>query len=693
MSVANIRNIAVVGHGSSGKTSLVDALLVKSGALKGTPSVGDGTSFCDFDPEEKKHKHSIESKVCNFEFGGKRFNVLDTPGYPDLIGQTIGALRAADTALICIDAHAGIKVNTRRAWKEAHAAGIGCILCITKVDDTGFDFSRLLANIRETFGPSCVLFDEPDDVGANLHAVVNALHPHAGDHGVIDLAKAHSETVETIIEIDDAAMEKYFEGEEPDDDTLDHLAVEAMKQGHVTPIVCVSAKHDIGVTELLDMLAKEAFSPEDVVRKAMREGDEVTLKPDPAAPLVAQVFRTRIDPFVQKISYVRIFSGTLKKDSMVTSPDAKKGIKIGLLNRVQCDKLTPIDSAGPGEIVAIAKCEDLHTGTSLGDVKLPPLEFPTAMISLAVTPKNRGDEAKLSTSLHKIVEEDPTIHVEHDPETKETVITGMSELHLQLVRERLARRDHVEVDAHEPKIPYRETITQPAEGSYRHKKQTGGSGQFAEVHIRMYPFPEGVTPEEFTTKERFPSLKDFHYHPAHHFLWVDSVVGGSIPGNFMPAIEKGFLQRLATGVIAGCKVQNVCVEVHFGKDHPVDSNENAFRTAGARVFAEVFKQAKPALMEPIVNLHITAPQENVGDISSDLPSRRAQMVGMDQAGGGLTTIEAKAPLSEVMTYGRALSSLTGGQGSFSMELSHYEPVPGNVQQDVIAKAKMKDEED
>ncbi|MEM1303894.1 MAG: EF-Tu/IF-2/RF-3 family GTPase, partial [Planctomycetota bacterium] len=509
----------------------------------------------------------------------------------------------------------------------------------------------------------------------------------AGGSAVVDLAKLHEQAVETIVEVDDDALERYFAGDEPDHDELARLTVEAMKLGHITPIVCCSAKTGVGVPELLDFLAEEAFSPADASRTGAKDGDTVTLKADPAGPLVAQVFRTRIDPFVQKLSFVRVFSGRLAKDSMVPLPGEAKGVKIGQLLRVQADKTEPVDEALAGDIVAVAKCDQLHTGMSLGEVELPAINFPPAMIGLAVSPKSRGDEAKLSTALHKLVEEDATVHVEHDPETHETVLTGMSELHLGLVRERLARRDHVEIETHEPKVPYRETIAHPAGGSYRHKKQSGGAGQFAEVHIRMQPLPADADAEAFATKDRFPQMKHSHYHARNHFLWVDSVVGGSIPGNFMPAIEKGFLERVAKGVVAGFPVQNVCVEVHFGKDHPVDSNEAAFKTAASRAFAEVFEQAKPALLEPFVKLHVTAPTDHVGDISSDLSSRRGQMHGMDQAPGGMTTIEARAPLAEVTTYARTLSSMTGGQGSYTMELDGYEPAPGHVQQEIVAASR------
>jgi elongation factor G len=335
----------------------------------------------------------------------------------------------------------------------------------------------------------------------------------------------------------------------------------------------------------------------------------------------------------------------------------------------------------------------LHTGTSLGELAFPPIKFPTPMVGLAVTPKARGDETKLSGALHKITEEDRTVHVDHDQETKEMVLTGMSELHLLLLRERLKRRDKVEVETREPKIPYRETIQINAEGSYRHKKQSGGSGQFGEVHIRMYPFPENTKPEDYANKERFPQLKATHFHEKHNFLWVDTVVGGTIPGNFLPAIEKGFLEKISSGVVAGYPVQNICVEVHYGKDHPVDSNETAFRIAGRQAFANVFREARPSLLEPIVKMAITVPVGNVGDVSSDLSGRRGQMVGMDSAGGGMTTVEATCPLAEVMTYARTLSSMTGGQGSYTMEFSHYDVVPPNIQQQIVAKAKLKEEEE
>lgn len=692
--VDDIRNVVICGHGSSGKTTLVDRILVKTGAVNANPSVDDGTSICDFDEEEKHHKQSIESTITHFDYAGKRFNLIDTPGYPDLIGQVVGAVRAADTALIAIDAHAGIKVNTRHVFEEATKAGIGKIIVLTKLNSDNIDFPGLLESIKEVFGIGCVPLNVPLGSGADFRGVASTLRvPNDTRGALIDPAEISESLLESIIEVDEEVTERYFEGQMPTDEEISRLMVTAIKEGTLTPIVCVSGKHDIGVTELLDVLASAALPPSAVVRKARKDGDEVTLKVDPAAPLAAQVFKTRIDPFVQKLNFVRIFSGTLKKDSSVSSPQLRKGVKIGPLLEVQANQTSNVDEAIPGDIVAVAKNEELHTGVSLGEVELPPIEFPTPMVGLAVTPKSRGDEAKLSGALHKLTEEDSTIQLDNDPETKEMVLTGMSELHLTLIQERLKRRDKVEVETHEPKIPYRETIQGNAEGSYRHKKQSGGSGQFAEVHIRMFPFPEGTNVEEYAVKARFPQLKEPHYHEKSNFLWLDSVVGGSIPGNFMPAIEKGFLERIKAGVVAGYPAQNVCVEVHFGKDHPVDSNETAFRIASSKVFAEVFQKARPALLEPIVTLQITVPSDNVGDISSDMSGRRGQMAGMESAGGGMTTIEAKAPLAEVTTYARALSSMTGGQGSYTMAFSHYEAVPPNVQQEIVAKSKVKADEE
>lgn len=693
--IEDIRNIALCGHGSSGKTTLVDHILHKTGAITRHASVDDGTSVCDFDEEEKQHKYSIEASVVHFEHGGKRFNVIDTPGYPDFIGQTIGALRAVETAVIAINAHSGIEVNTRRVFKEAADAGLGRILAITKLDSENIDFEKLLASIKEVFGAHCIPINVPVGLGHEFKGVASTLHVDGQQAGaVVDLEALHTELIEAIVEIDEKATERYFEGIEPEADELARLIDDAVAGGNLIPIVCVGGKADIGITELLDALALCALPPGRLLRRGKdAAGNEVTIAPNPAGPLVAQVFKTRIDPFVQKLSFIRVFSGKLQKDATVHVANVRKPLKISQLLEVQGSETQPIDEAGPGDIVAVAKTEELHTGSVLGEIALEPIRFPTPMVGLAVTPKSRNDETKLSGALHKIAEEDSTLLLDRDAQTKELVMRGMSELHLQIIRERLKRREKVEVDVKEPKIPYRETIQAPAEGSYRHKKQTGGRGQFGEVHIRLFPMPPGVKPEEFATKERFASMRSYHYDPVHNFMWVDSIVGGTIPNNFLPAVEKGFKERLASGVIAGYQVQNVCAEVHFGKHHPVDSSEAAFKTAGSMAFRNVFREAKPGLLEPIVKLAVTVPSTNVGDVNSDMSGRRGRVLGLDSAGGDFQTVTVEVPLAEVTTYARTLSSMTGGQGSFTMEFSHYDVVPGNVVKEIVEKAQLKEEEE
>jgi elongation factor G len=693
--VQDIRNIALCGHGSSGKTTLVDRMLITTGMVTHNASVDDGTSICDFDEEEKHHKYSIEASVVHFEHAGKRFNVIDTPGYPDFIGQTIGAMRGVDTAAIVINAQSGIEVNTRRVFAEAKKAGLGRIIVINKMDSDNINFPELLGSIQELFGKACVLFNVPLGLGHEFRGVASTLKPPADIAGaLVDPGDISESLLESIIEVDEKVLERYFEGQAPTDEELARLIPQAVAQGTLIPMVCVSGKSGAGFAELLDALALCALPPAQLKRKAKNAaGEEVEIKADPAGPLVAQVFKTRIDPFVQKLNFIRVYSGTLKKDSTVPVVGARKGVKIAALMEMQAEQTSLVDEAGPGAIVAVAKVEELHTGSCLGEFTLPPIPFPTPMVGLAVSPKSRGDETKLSGSLQKICEEDSTFRRELDMQTKEMVVTGMSELHLQIIRERLKRRDKVEIETREPKIPYRETIQTNAEGMYRHKKQTGGRGQFGEVHIRMYPFPKDVKPEDFATKERFPQMKDFHYDEENHFLWINSIVGASIPGNFLPAVEKGFKDRIERGVIAGYRVQNVCVDVYFGKHHEVDSSEQAFKTAGSMAFRNVFQQAKPALLEPIVRIEVTVPTANVGDINSDMSGRRGRVLSMDSAGGDLQTVVAEVPLAEVTTYARSLSSITGGRGSYSIELSHYDVVPGNVMQEIIARAKVKEEEE
>ena len=702
--VEDIRNIVLAGHGAVGKTTLADVMLAKAGAVDRAGSVDEGTSVSDFDEEEKARKFSIESSVLHLDWKGKRIHLIDTPGYPDFIGQYIGALRAAETSVIVLSAAAGIEVNTRRVFNEAEKAGVGRILVLNKMDAENIDFPALLDRIRDTFGPRCVLLNVPIGSGEALDGVVSTLSPPATAPGgaLVDPGEIHQTLIDSIIESDEALMERFMEGETLSPEDVSGAIGKAVAAGTLIPILCTSARQGIGVEELLDALASCALAPGALERLAI-EGSgesrqETAVAPRPDGPLVAQVFKTRIDPFVAKLTFLRLYSGSLAKDDSVTLARTGKSIKMGQLFRMQGSHQEPVDEAVAGDIVALAKMEELRIGDTLTSGKnaaaMPPIRFPRPMVGLAVLPKSRGDEQKISGSLNKIAEEDPAFLVTRDAQTKELVMTGMSELHLKVIQSRMKSRDKLEVETREPKVPYRETISTKSEGSYRHKKQTGGRGQFAEVHLRLVPLPRDLEDvESWCTKDRFPQRKNVHYHAENHFAFVDSVVGGVIPNQYIPAVEKGIVERMHQGVLAGHQIQDVAAEVHFGKYHPVDSSEAAFKIAGSLAFREAFHQAKPVLLEPIVNIEITVPGEKLGDITSDLNTRRGRVQGMDSLPGDVQVIRAQVPLAEVTTYARALSSMTGGQGSYTIEYSHYDIVPPNVQQQVVEAAKREKEEE
>lgn len=695
-----IRNIVLVGHGAVGKTSLADQMLYKSGVGTRAGSVDDGTSQLDVDDEERERHFTISSAMCHFEHKGIRVNVIDTPGYPDFVGQVISAITAAETALITINAHAGIEANTRRTFELAGKAHLARMIVLNKLDLENNDFEQLVSNIQELFGRNCVPINVPLGAGAKFHGVASTLNVSGGApvDAVVDPATYGSAVMDAIVEADEELMERYLNGEELAADEVLGGASKAIATGTLIPIFCTSAKLGIGIAELMDAISDFALAPGELVRTAKTDaGQESTVNATEDGPLIAQVFKTRIDPFVSKMSFIRVFSGKLTKDSVVKDVRTGKGVKIHQLLDVQGGHVEPVDEAHAGDVVVVAKIDDLQVGDTLttnGDgYALPQLQFPTPMIGLAVEPKSRADQQKISGALHKIEEEDPTFHVTRDAQTHEMVMHGMSELHLQVLRDRLHKRDKVEVVTHQPKVPYRETISINAEGSYRHKKQSGGSGQFAEVHCRIYPLPHDIDPATYFTRERFESLREFHYDKDLNFAFLDCVSGGTVPNQFIPAVEKGVRDRMEKGVLAGYQAQDLAVSLFFGKDHPVDSNEAAFRMAGSVCFREIFQKAKPVLLEPIMHVEVTVPADKVGDISSDLTTRRGRMEGMDNLPGGFTVILARAPLAELMTYARTLSSMTGGQGAYTMDFSHYEQVPGNEQQKIVAAAVHHKEEE
>jgi elongation factor G len=697
--VEDIRNVAFVGHGASGKTTLADLLLFKTGAVGRAGSVADGTSHLDVDDEEKESKHSVSSSLIHVSHGGKHVNVVDTPGYPDFIGQVPGALRAVETAAVVVSAAAGIEANARRTMALAKEAGLARMVVVNKCDGDNIDLPGLLESLREHFGGGCLPLNVPNGTGAGFTGVTSALEPPAAPPAglPVDLAAANQQLLDAIVEADESLMERFLEGQALTPEEISAGVSKAMTAGTLVPIVFTCAKSGTGVPELLDVLARFAPSPAGRTWTGTdAQGGPVELHAAADGPFAAQVWKTRIDPFVAKMSFLRIVSGHLAKDATIHKAGGGRPAKVAQVFAVQGGHTEPLDDAVAGDLVVVVKMDELHVGDTVtrdGAVSFPAIRFPTPMIGLAVEPKTQADQQKISGALHKIEEEDPTFRVSRDPQTKEMVMNGMSELHLNVVKGRLHKRDKVDVLTHQPKIPYREACAGEAEGHYRHKKQSGGSGQFAEVHFRIKPLPHGIVPEEYFTRERFESMREFRYDPVLNYCFVDSVTGGTVPNNFIPAVEKGIKDRMEKGVLAGYQVQDTVCELFFGKDHPVDSNESAFKTAANRCFRDVFAQARPVLLEPIVTAEISVPGEKLGDITSDLNGRRGRVEGMDGAPGGFQVIKAKVPLAEVMTYARALSSMTGGQGSFTIEFSHYEMVPGNEQQKIVAAAKKHEEEE
>ena len=690
--IDDIRNVALVGHGAAGKTSLADQLLMRAGAIPAS-SGNNGAAFLDADDDERSRHMSIFSHLAHFEHHGRRINLIDTPGYPDFVGQMVGALRAVETALIVVNAANGIEPITRRAFQVAGREHLARMIVVNKCDQDHTHPEEILAGLREAFGPECIALNVPCGIGPGLSSVINVTLPSTEPNPdcPIDPAEAHQALVEAIVEEDEDLMAAYFEGEEPTADQIAAGLTAAMESGRVVPVVFVSATTGVGLDELMDVLSDLVPSPAVVIHHATdAEGQDLEIIPRDDGPFVGQVFKTRIDPFVGKLSYIRVFSGVLHKEEAIHTVRGGKSFKVHQILDSQGNEQTSADEAVPGDIVAVTKIDDLHDGDTVTNngsaLSLPPIPFPTPMIGLAVEPKSRGDQQKISGALHKLEEEDPTIKIVRDEQTHEMVMQGMSELHLQIVQDRLARRDHVEVVTHPPKIPYRETITGRSETSYRHKKQSGGSGQFAEVHLRAYALPSGIDPETYFTKDRFTSLRNVHYDPDLNFAFLDCVSGGSVPNQFIPAVEKGVREQMAQGVLAGYPVRDVAVALFFGKDHPVDSNETAFKTAARYCFRQAFKEAGGALLEPVVRAEITISDANLGDVTGDLTTRRGHVEGMEPQGGGMTLLRATVPLAEMSAYARVLSGMTGGQGSFEMEPSHYELVPPHEQQKIVEAA-------
>ena len=677
---ADIRNIALAGHPGAGKTSLFEALLHAGGTLTTAGSIERGSTVSDFDPIEKERGHSIDAAIASTDHGGIHVNLIDTPGYPDFRGPALAALAAVETVAVVVDADGGIEYGARRMMEYARSRGLCRTIIVNKIDHAGADLAGLMASIRAEFGPEALPLNLPAAGGA---ALVDCFGKREGDSDLGAVAEWHQRIIDQVVEINEKVMDRFLDlGEDGLSPAELHDAFEqCLREGHLIPVCFVSARSGVGVRELLDIAERlfphpgEANPPE--FRKGHGEGASVLFPtPDPDAHVIADVFKIIHDPFVGKLAVFRVYQGTVKPDSQLFIDDGRKPFKVAHLYKLRGKEHIEVKQAVPGDIAAVAKVDELHFDAVLHDshdedhIRLRPLEFPRAMFGLAIQPASKGHEQKLANALHKLAEEDPAFLVEHNDETHETVIRGLSDLHLRVQLQRLKDRFAVDVATHPPRIAYRETVRQKAEGHHRHKKQTGGAGQFGEVFLRVEPLPRGGG-----------------------FEFVDEVKGGVIPGQFLPAVEKGVRQVLASGAVAGFPVQDVRVVVHDGKHHPVDSKEVAFVAAGRKAFLDAISRAEAQVLEPIVELEVSAPETHMGDISGGLAAKRARIHGTDSARSGEITVKAQVPLSELEGYATELKSATAGRGRYALDFSHYEPVPPQVQQRLVEAWRPQHEED
>jgi elongation factor G len=662
-----IRAIALVGHGGAGKTTLTEALLAKAGAITSTGSVEKGTTVCDFDPLEKQYLHSLNSAVVHLQHRDTRIHLVDTPGLPDFIGRAIGALPGVETAAVVVNAQNGVEMITSRMMGWARKRDICRMIIVNKIDAENVDLEGVLAKLQATFGKECLPINLPAGDGKR---VVDCFFNPSGEADFSSVEEAHSALVDQVVEVDEELMAKYLEKGEVAPEELHAPFEKALREGHLIPVCFVSARNGAGVAELLDIFVKLMPNPTEgnPPQLIKGEGDKAQpfrVAPDPKKHALAHVFKVMIDPFVGKVGVFRVHQGTITKDTQMFVGEQRKAFRVGHAYLLQGKDFVETDALVPGDIGAIAKVDEVHFDAVLHDshdedhIHLVPLEFPTPMHSLAIEPKRRGDEQKISDALHKLTAEDPTFKTEHNATVNQTIISGLGDLHMRYSLDRMANQYHVEVTTKPPRIPYRETITAKAEGHHRHKKQTGGAGQFGEVFLRIEPLKRGSG-----------------------FEFVDQVKGGTIPGQFIPAVEKGVRQVLDVGPVAGYPVHDVRVIVYDGKYHDVDSKEIAFISAGKRAFMDAIGKARPILLEPIVNIEITAPENNMGDIAGDLSSKRGQLSGTDSVAPGTLIIKGLVPLAELNNYQARLKSVTAGQGSYAIEFARYEPVPPSVQKNL-----------
>jgi elongation factor G len=662
----DIRNIALVGQSGAGKTTLAEGLLYRTGAIQNQGSIERGDTVCDFDPQEQKYQHSLNSSLAWFEKDGKHINLIDTPGLPDFFGRTFGVMQAVETVAVVINADAGIEPAALAMMEHAKEDNLCRMIIVNKIDSETANLEQLVEQIRLTFGDVCLPLNLP---AASRDKVVDCFFTPEGVETLFSsVADAHTTIIDQVVEVDEALMEIYLEqGEDLTPAQLHDPFEQALREGHLVPICFTSATTGAGIKELAAVMARLMPDPSEGNPPLFFRGEgekavPVEVLPEEEKHAVAHVFKISNDPFRGRLGLFRVHQGIITPNSQMFIGDARKPFKAAHLLRLQGKEQSEMEQAIPGDICALARVDEifldavLHDSHDEDNFHLRPEHFPMPLFGLALIPKNRSDDQKLSDALHKLESEDPCLQVEHDSQANETVIRGMGDLHLRIILEQLEDRYNVHVDTRPPSIPYRETISAAAEGHHRHKKQTGGAGQFGEVFLRVEPMPRGEG-----------------------FSFVDEVKGGVIPGSLIPAVEKGVQMALEEGFVAGFPIQDVKVTVYDGKYHSVDSKEIAFVTAGKKAFQTALEKARPIVLEPMVEITIQAQGDAMGDITADLSTRRGRVSSTEAGSAGRMIIKGLVPLAELDDYSSRLKSMTGGEGGYEIAYSHYDPVPGDVQ--------------
>jgi elongation factor G len=672
-----IRNVAVVGHRGTGKTSLVEAMLFQAGKTNRLGTIDAGSTVSDWDDDERARQMSLQASLCHLEWEGRKINLIDTPGDPGFQGDAVSALRVVEGALFTVSGVMGVEVGTARLWKRADTLGLSRVVFVNMLDRERADFFQDLEAMREQLSERCIVVQLPIGVEHELSGIVDLIHmcaylSHEGgreeepqpipDSMAEQVAEYREKLLDEIVQVDEALMEKYLEGEELTVDEVAHALKDAVTRGEAFPVACGVATKNFGTRALLDLLVEGVPSP-------AKKGATIELD---GAGTAAFVFKTIADPFAGRINVFRVFAGEVKGDATLVDARTHAKERVGTLMEMQGKEHENTSSFGEGDIGAVAKLKDVATGDLLldkeVDIEPPDFGFPEPVMSFSITPKAKGDEDKMGQGLRRLAEEDPTLQLRRDQQTGEQLISGMSQVHVEVAVERLKRRFNVEVELHPPRVPYLETIRKESRAQGRYKKQTGGRGQFGDCHVVLEPLES---------------------HTGYEF--VDKIVGGVIPQSFRPAVDKGIQEAMLHGELAGAPVQGVRVLLVDGSYHTVDSSEMAFKIAGSMAFRQAYEKADPVLLEPIMELEVTVPDDTVGAVNGDLNSRRGRLHGMEPR-GGMTSIKAEVPMSEILTYSQSLTSMTGGRGDYHMHFLRYEEVPAHIAQKIVEETRKAREE-